>query len=229
MHYNQFKKIRSIFFFMLSCFLFVGCSQEKLDNQEDVVVTDDEKEKQAVSEDDEKNKEAVRAVLESEFTAPNETYIQIQKDIDKKSDEIEQNLPDDAVGFEFPSDSPEWLAYEELVSKTYEPYYTDHLFERLIPTNMAFDNHHQLYFTSREFYNGEHRYKMKVSDMQVTQSENENTPKHYDFSFQVEYTNHSGEVSKHNISGDAILSEVGKIGKLSILDDDGLREKVREH
>ncbi|MCZ8537122.1 hypothetical protein M9R32_08025 [Paenisporosarcina quisquiliarum] len=229
MHYNQFKKIRSIFFLMLSCLLFVGCSQEKLDNQGEIVVTEDVKEKQAVSEDDEKNKEAVRAVLESEFTAPNETYIQIQKDIDKKSDEIEQSLPDDAVGFEFPADSPEWLAYEELVSKSYKSYYTDHLFERLIPTSMAFDKHLQLYFNSKEYYNGETRYAMKVSDMEITQSENENTPKHYDFSLQVEYTNHTGEVSKHNISGNAILSEVGKIGKFSIRDDGGLREKVREN
>ncbi|MBW9235242.1 hypothetical protein JQK62_24125, partial [Leptospira santarosai] len=124
-----------------------------------------------------------------------------------KSDEIEQSLPDDAVGFEFPSDSPEWIAYEELVSKTYEPYYTDHVFEKLIQTNMAFDNHLQLYFNSREYYNGETRYEMNVSDVQVTKSENENTPKHYDFIFQVEFTNHTGEVSQHTIKGDAILSE----------------------
>ncbi|MBW9235493.1 hypothetical protein JQK62_25525, partial [Leptospira santarosai] len=79
MQYKQFIKIRGLFFLMLSIFLFVGCSQVTLDNPGEIVVTEDEKEKQAISEDDEKNKEAVRAVLESEFTAPNEEFIRIQK------------------------------------------------------------------------------------------------------------------------------------------------------
>ena len=38
--------------------------------------------------DEDKNKEAVQAVLESEFTVPNEEYMLIVKNIDKKMDEI---------------------------------------------------------------------------------------------------------------------------------------------
>ena len=66
---------------------------------------------------------------------------------------------------------------------------------------------------------------MKVSDIQVTKSENKNTPKFYDFTAQVEYTNNAGEVSHHEVKGTAILSEPGKIGKFEIRNDGGLGEK----
>ncbi|MFX3674843.1 MAG: hypothetical protein ACE3JQ_10400 [Paenisporosarcina sp.] len=69
---------------------------------------------------------------------------------------------------------------------------------------------------------------MKVNEMQVTKSENENTHKHYDFTTQVEFTNNAGKVSQHEIKGTAILSEVGKIGKITIRDESGLREKIGE-
>ena len=208
---NQF--IRSTFFLMLTCLLFVGCSQEKLGNPGEVVVTEDEKENQAISEEDEKNKEAVRAVLESELTVPNEEYNLIVQNIDKKMDEI--------GGGEVPSDSAEFQAYQDLVKKLYGPYFTDHLYEYLISNNIAF--RYQYGF----FGFGENvRYKMNVSDIQVTKSENKNTPKHYDFTAQVEYTNNAGEVSEHEVKGTTILSEPGKIGKFEIRDEDGLGEKV---
>lgn len=52
-----------------------------------------------------------------------------------------------------------------------------------------------------------------VSDILLTKSENNNTPKFYDFTAQVEFTNDAGEVSQHEVKGVAILSEPGKIGK----------------
>ena len=190
-----------------SCFLFASCSEEKPELQEEVVVSTEDK-----------NKEAVRVVLESEFTVPNEEYILIQKNIEKKMDEIQQSLPE-GTGFGMPMDSPEWLAYEELVEKTYKPYFMDYTYEKLIPTNQAFQFH-----LSTELEDV--RYEMKVSDIQVTKSENINTPKFYDFTAQVEYTNNAGEVSQHEVKGTAILSEPGKIGKFEIRDDGGLGEQV---
>lgn len=209
MYYKQIKKIGGILFLISTCFLFAGCTEEKSEHQEEVVVSTEDK-----------NIEAVRAVLESEFTVPNEKYILIQKNIDKKIDEIRESLP--AVSsFEIPVDSSEWLAYEELVRKTYGPYFMDYAYDHLIPTNQVFQFH---FSTERE----DVRYQMKVSNIQVTKSENEKTPKNYDFTAQVEYTNNAEEISQHEIKGVAILSEVGKIGKYSIRDVGGLMEKISE-
>ena len=69
---------------------------------------------------------------------------------------------------------------------------------------------------------------MKISDIQVTQSENESSPKNYDFTAQVDYTNNAGKVSQHVIKGMAILSEPGKIGKYVLHEDGGLRGKIDE-
>ena len=206
---KQIKKIGGILFLITSCFLFVGCSQENLDNKEVVVPSSEDK-----------NKEAVRAVLESDLTVPNEEYILIQKNIEEKMNEIQESLPEGS-SFGIPEDSPEWIAYQELVGKTYGPYFMDYAYDHLIPTNQAFQFH---FGTELE----EVRYQMKVIDIQVTQSENESSPKNYDFIAQVEYTNNAGKVSQHEIKGVAILSEVGKIGKYSILDVGGLREKISE-
>jgi len=207
MYNKQIKKIGGILFLISSCILFAGCSEENPEHQEEVVVSSEDK-----------NKESVRVVLQSEFTVPNKEYILIQKNIEKKMDEIQQSLPE-GTGFGMPVDSPEWLAYEELVEKTYKPYFMDNAYEKLIPTNQAFQFH-----LSTELEDV--RYEMKVSDIQVTKSENINTPKFYDFTAQVEYTNNAGEVSQHEVKGTALLSEPGKIGKFEIRDDGGLGEQV---
>jgi len=172
---------------------------------------------------EDKNKTAVRAVLESEFTAPNAEFILIQQNLDKKADEIRESLPEGSGGFEIPADSPEWLAYEELVEKTYKPYFMDYMYDHLITNVIAFNYHYELYHLEGEF-----RGEMRVSDIQVNKSKNELTPKHYDFTAQVEYKNNAGEVSQHGIKGRAILSEEGKMGDFRIRDDGGLREKISE-
>lgn len=175
--------------------------------------------------DEDKNKAAVQAVLESEFTVPNEEYLRIQKNIDKKMTEISESLPEENNGFGVPEDSPEWIAYEELVKKTYKPYFMDYMYEKLIPTNIAFSYHYGYGDLGGD---QEVRYEMEVSDIQVTQSENKSAPKNYDFTAQVEYKNNDGEVSHHEIQGMAILSEEGKIGKFEIRDVGGLHEKIEE-
>ncbi|MGB2993730.1 MAG: hypothetical protein WBB47_13950 [Paenisporosarcina sp.] len=163
--------------------------------------------------DEDKNKEAVRAVLESELTVPNEEYNLIVQNIDKKMDEIS--------GGEIPSDSAEFQAYQDLVKKTYGPYFMDYAYDKLITNSIAF-RYHYGFFGYEEFV----RYEMKVSDIQVTKSENESSPKNYDFTAQVEYTDNDGKVTQHEVKGMAILSEPGKIGKFEIHDDTGLEEKI---
>ncbi len=209
MNYKQIKKFGSILFLVSLYFLFAGCSETKPEPQEEEVVSSEDK-----------NKEAVRAVLESHLTVPNEEYIRIQKSIIKKMNEIRESLPEGS-SYGIPEDSVEWLAYEELVRKTFGPYFMDYAYNSLIPTNQAFQFH---FGTELE----EVHYQLKVSDIQVTQSENKNTPKDYDFTAQIKYTSNTGEVSQHEIKGVAILSEIGKIGNFTIHDVDGLPEKISE-
>jgi len=173
--------------------------------------------------DDDKNKAAVQAVLESEFTIPNEEYLLIVKNIDKKMTEIGSSTPEanEVNGIEESGVSDEWRAYEDLVKKTYGPYFMDYAYETLIPNAIAFRYHYGYLGFDENI-----RYETKVRDIQVTQSENESSPKNYDFTAQVEYTNNAGEVSQHEVKGMAILSEPGKIGEFAIRDDTGLEEKI---
>jgi hypothetical protein len=213
MYNKQIKKIGGILFLISSCFLFAGCSEENPEHQEEVVVSSEDK-----------NIEAVQAVLESEFTVPNEEYLVIVKNIDKKMTEIGSHTPEanEVNGGEESGVSDEWRAYEDLVKKTYGPYFTDNAFDTLISNVIAFKYHYGYLGFDENV-----RYEMKVSDIQVTKSKNINTPKFYDFTAQVEYTNNAGEVSQHEVKGTAILSEPGKIGKFEIRDDGGLGEQVQ--
>ncbi|WP_017380967.1 hypothetical protein [Paenisporosarcina sp. TG-14] len=190
----------------------MGCSEIKPELQEEMVVSTEDK-----------NQEAIRAVLESEFTVPNEEYLLIVKNIDKKMDEIGSSTPEanEVNGVEETGVSDEWRAYEDLVKKTYGPYFMDDAYDTLIPKAIAF-NYHYGYLG---FYENV-RYEMKVNDIQVTQSKNVSSPKNYDFIAQVEYTNNAGKVTQHEVKGITILSEPGKIGKFEIREDAGLGEKV---
>ncbi|MFF2755545.1 hypothetical protein ACFVR1_17650 [Psychrobacillus sp. NPDC058041] len=212
MYIEKIKKIGGTLFLISSCFLFVGCSEKNSEHQEEVDVSLEDK-----------NREAVQAVLESEFTVPNKEYLVIVKNIDKKMTEIGSHTPEanEVNGVEESGVSDEWRAYEDLVKKMYGPYFMDYAFDKLISNAIAF-NYHYGYLGFGENV----RYEMTVSNIQVTKSENNNTPKFYDFTAQVEYTSNAGEVSQHEVKGVAILSEPGKIGKFEIRDDGGLRKKV---
>lgn len=212
MYDYRIKKIGGILFLISSCFLFAGCTEEKPEAHEEAVVSPEEQ-----------NVGAVQAVLESELTVPNEEYVRIVKNIDKKMTEIGSRTPEanEVNGGVESGVSDEWRAYEELVKKTYGPYFMDYAFDTLISNVIAF-RYHYGYLNFDENV----RYQMNVSDIQVTKSENKNTPKQYEFTAKVDYTNNAGEVSQHEVKGMAILSEPGKIGKLNIRDDGELREKV---
>lgn len=213
MSIKQIKIIGGILFLISMCFLFAGCLKENTEPQVEAVVSSEDK-----------NIIAVQAVLESEFTVPNEAYLVIVKNIDKKMTEIGSNTPEanEVNGVEESGVSDEWRAYEDLVKKTYGPYFTDNAYDSLISNVIAFKYHYGYLGFDENL-----RYKMKVSNIQVTKSENINTPKFYDFTAQVEYTNNTGAVSQHEVKGTAILAEPGKIGKFEIRDDGGLGEQVR--
>ena len=208
---KYYKKIKSFLLLIFVCFLIVGCSQENTNKEETIVPTED------------KNKAAVEAVLKLEFTGPNEEYTMVQQNIDKKWDEIHTTQPEGEFAASLPEDSTELVAFYDLLDKTYKPHFMDYAYDTLIRTGSAYSYHYGFTGLKENV-----RYQMNVSDIKVTQSENENTPKNYEFTAQVEYKNTSDEVTTYQIIGTAILSEVGKIGMFTISDDGGLREKTRE-
>ncbi|MEI4769211.1 hypothetical protein WAX74_06085 [Psychrobacillus sp. FJAT-51614] len=128
----------------------------------------------------------------------------MQKDIDVKMAEIMSNLPEGVNGAS-PDGTPEWTAYEEFVEKTYKPYFTNNAFDKLISTNFAFD--YQSYFTRADNVD----YKMNVSNIVVKQ---EDHPTIYRFTFEVEFVNSAGKTSTHQLIGEAICPEEGKIGRI---------------
>ncbi|TDL34224.1 hypothetical protein E2R51_00465 [Jeotgalibacillus sp. S-D1] len=208
----HFKKTAGLLILLCSCLLFAACSEENPGTQNE----------EAVSTED-KNKEAVEAVLKTELNVPNEEYVEVVKNIDKKMTDIGSGSPEaNEVVDGVPSGvSDEWLAYEDLVKEMYGPYFTEDAFENLIPQALAFRYHYGYLGFDEDV-----QYKMNVSDIQVTKSENENSPNHYAFTSQVEYTNNTGDISQHEVKGIAILVEPGKMGTFEIRDDGGLADKV---
>ena len=206
------KVMGGTLFLLFSCLLIVGCSQETVENQGEAVVPLEDK-----------NKAAIRAVIEQEFTVPNEEYIQIQKNLLNKSMELYEK--GEAEGVTYTSDplegTPELAAYNEFMKKTYEPYFMDYAFDSF---TRAFAFSYHFFLAAEEDFH----YQMKVTDIEVVQSENENTPKAYDFTAQVEFKNDLEEITQIEISGMAICSQEGKIGRIEFRGTDVLMKKINE-
>jgi len=205
--HRLFKSMGFFLFLILSCFLVTGCTEDnpKAESEETVPPED-------------KNKAAIRAVIEKEFTGPNEEYIRVQKDLVNKSRELHGKegvtyTTDPIIG------TPELAAYEEFLKKTYGSYFMDYAYEHFA----------RVYAFSYQFsfdVDDDNNYQMTVGDIEVIQSENPNASKNYSFTAQVEYKNKAGETSQHEVSGKAICSEEGKIGKIDYYSA-GLMEEIR--
>ncbi|EPD50319.1 hypothetical protein HMPREF1210_02890 [Paenisporosarcina sp. HGH0030] len=215
-------KIRCISGFMLiTCLLMTGCTKEKTEVQGEttVVSTDEKVESQGKDDvvlDDEKNIAAITAVLEHDYTVPNEEYIKSWENLTKKYDEIYEN---DAEGTVYTSDptegTPEREAYMDFFKKAYGPYFTDSEYDFYI-NSLALHPHHM---------GEDYSYEIKVLDIQVIKSKNPNTPLTYDFTVLVEYTKKGEKSMEFKITGDAICPEEGKIGRIRFLDDGGLQKQ----
>ena len=105
------------------------------------------------------------------------------------------------------------------MKKTYEPYFMDYAFDSFT-RGFAFSYHFLL--AAEENFSLPNE---KVTDIEVVQSENENTPKAYDFTAQVEYKNDLEEITQIEISGMAICSQEGKIGRIEFRGTDVLIEE----
>lgn len=158
-----------------------------------------------------KNEQAIRAVIEHEFNGPDEKYKTLWKAMEKG-----QNADMDSEEYEAFLESPE---YQELMSyseETYSPYFTANGYDNFINATPAF-----------QYIMADQDYELNTSNIEIDQSENGTTL--YDFDFQVEYKDENGESEQYNFSGNAIVPEEGKIGKIEYSDEDGLLQELRNN
>lgn len=203
------KNLAGLIILLFTCFCMIGCSEEKKlsDTKESVSIED-------------KNITAIRTVVENEFTGPNDEYVRLQKDIDMKMEELMSKPPGSVIGAS-PDGTLEWKAYEEFVEKTYKPYFTDNAFEKLLPTNFAFNYQHLL--TTKDDASS---YELRVSDIVIKQEKEH--PTIYRFTFEVQFVNSAGETSTHQLKGEAICPLEGKIGRIQFSGDAiGLMDEIK--
>ena len=160
---------------------------------------------------DDQNKAAIQAVLEHEFTGPDEEYIRLVEEMHKQQTDPTYEK---YVGQEKNPDNTQYMNY---LKEKYSTYFTEHGFDTFIMSTPA-HFYHRLYLED---------YKISISTINVVQSENPNTPKNYDFTAQVLYENKDGEKTTFEMQGKAICSEPGKIGKI-YFSVQGLSEKMNE-
>lgn len=91
----------------------------------------------------------------------------------------------------------------------YEPYFTEPALESFINSGGA-----HIY----QFQNDD--YQMSVENIEVKQSDKENGDNIYRFTLQVALESPEEDKTLYDMSGEAIFSEEGKIGRLQIVDKD---------
>jgi len=154
--------------------------------------------------DEDKNKAVIRAVLEKEFTGPDENYLlRLEEMFDHQED-------------------PSYEVYvgrlNDYIEETYSSYFTESGLDSFKTTTPAFRYH----FSGRNY-----DYQLSISKIEVIQSDNPNTPKSYSFTGLVEYEDEVGETSQFEVQGKAICSEEGKIGRIQITAS-ALQEKIHD-
>lgn len=160
--------------------------------------------------DEDKNKAAIRYVLETEFTGPDEEYLVILEELHRQQTDPSY---EGYVGNDKPHNPEKLITY---VKKTYSSYFTESGLDGFTNSTPAFAYHWL-----------EIDYRMSINDIEVVQSKNSSAPKNYSFTGQVQYVDKDGETSQFEISGNAICSELGKIGRITITGTE-LMDQLRE-
>lgn len=154
----------------------------------------------AVIGNDDKNKAAIRAVLEKEFTGPDEEHLLLVEEMIRHQTD--------------PSYEKYVGQVKANIDKTYSSYFTEN----------GLDGFDMSAFTYHVIGRGLD-YKMSIDDIEVVQSDNPNAPKNYTFTGQVKYENSVGEITYYEVNGKAICSEEGKIGRIFFAAE-GLSEQL---
>lgn len=155
------------------------------------------------------NKQAIQAVIEKEFNGPDKKYRELW--------EATMAFPTDEMNEEEYNafqETPEYKALLNYTKETYAPYFTANAYETFSRTG-AF-----------AYSFSEKDYTLNTDDLEITQSENE--PTLYNFTFNVNYENESGETGVYSFDGNSIVPEKGKIGKIQFNDQDGLNQAIQE-
>lgn len=193
---NPTNKILSILFLIGICFLMVGCSENKKTEETEINDTDNQ------------NKEAIQAVIEKEFNGPDTKYNELfEEAMATQTDDMNQEEYDATL------ETPAYKEFTRYMEDTYSSYFTDNAYDTFIRTGAFYYS-----FSDEE-------YEINSSDIQINQSENDET--FYNFTFKVIYQNENGETTEYDFDGNAIVPEKGKIGKIQFNDKEGLLEKIR--
>ncbi|MDG5472101.1 hypothetical protein P6709_10085 [Jeotgalibacillus sp. ET6] len=222
------NKYKTYFIFILACLLIFGCSKGESNvssNAASPPVSDEKAETQAdaneVKASQEKNIASIRAVLETELTVPNESYLQVQQNLSNKYDEIYATDSEETVYTADPTEgTPEREAYTEFLKQTYEPYFTENGFD-FYTSAFALTFHHL----------GGHPepdYEIRIQNLKVEKSNNPRAPLVYNFTVLIDYIPKKGEPKQFTMTGNAICPEEGKIGELNFRDDGGLQQYIMD-
>lgn len=158
------------------------------------------------------NIKTVEAVLKHEYTGPDKEFIQLNENIRYAS----ANPTEAEVAIE-QIDREKVYSY---VRSVYEPYFTESGLDDFMRNMGAYLRHHQ---NAKEV-------PMSIEEMDVKQSEIKTASNQYHFTAQVALeTPREGKLI-YEISGKAIFSEEGKIGKIQYAADSNmlLGEKLNE-
>ena len=201
--YLSLKRIAGTLLLICSCLVIVACSQnEPVEEVETPKATNSSP----------NNEEAIKAVIEKEFNGPDKKYRELWESamdaIDTQKDDMTQEEYDASL------ETPKYQEYMNYMKDSYAPYFTENGYDTFSRTS-AF-----MYSFS------DNEYTLNTSDLNIIQSENEETL--YNFTFNVNYENKNGETSVYAFDGNAIVPEEGKIGKIQFNDKDGLGQVIQK-
>lgn len=158
------------------------------------------------------NIKTVESVLKLEYTGPDKEFIQLNENIRYAS----ANPTEAEVAIE-QIDRKKVYSY---VRSLYEPYFTESGLDNFITHMGAYLRHHQ----------NEKEVPMSIEEMDVKQSEIKNASNQYHFTAQVALETPREGKLLYEVSGKAIFSEEGKIGRIQYAGDSGmlLGQKLNE-
>lgn len=145
---------------------------------------------------EETNIETVETVLRMELIGPDKEFLNLKEG-------------NNSVSVNGTTDKFENI--ESYLTDKYEPYFTTEGLDRFIKQTPAYLYHYQ-----------NHDYQMSIEEMEVKQSEIETSTNQYYFTVQVALESANEEKQLYEVSGKAIFSEEGRIGRIDIQDKDQL-------